>query len=219
MFYYADLSGHGARELNLQKRADLEEALAKGMTQVVLDGSHPGVDLPSHLKGNVQVRLNLSHSFRLRVFELTAEGVRASLSFSRVEHLCVLPWEAIYSMQPTRGDDPGRLYFPSLPQALKEHFLALSGLSEEELSAQLGGAPRAPLSRPTPPPPSPLRRADEALEGVDESWSDRLPHVSSPAGRAPAPEEGGEGEEEEGVISFSRFQRPAPRGPAGAERR
>ncbi|MBN1961893.1 MAG: hypothetical protein JW841_13185 [Deltaproteobacteria bacterium] len=77
------------------KKTVLNELLAQGMVLVTLDARSDGVDVPQHLRGDAQLRLNLSYRFGLPM-QLDDVGVNATLTFSGTPYPCRLPWSAIY---------------------------------------------------------------------------------------------------------------------------
>jgi stringent starvation protein B len=197
------------------------------MTQVVLNTRAEGVSLPAHLMGQEQVVLNLSYAFRLRVFELNADAVRASLSFGGQEFECVLPWESVYLIRPASGESEGAMYLEAMPPALRAQLFSAAGLSNEEGEALLNERLQAlddevfleeaglfaregsdlegdlerdepPLVTPAPPRPALRRASEDEEEELDDQWLERLPQLGEP------PQE--ELSEEEGeVISFQAF--------------
>lgn len=116
-------------ELNQHKQSALEESLSVGMTSVYIDSTREGVSLPDHLMGQPRVILNLSYLFKLKVFEIDREGVRASLSFGGSDFLCVLPWESLYLLHladPADAEDVGALFWESIPPVMRSQFEALA---------------------------------------------------------------------------------------------
>jgi stringent starvation protein B len=77
------------------KRSVLEQLLDQGMVLVALDARVDGVDVPSHLAGDPQLRLNLSYRFGLPM-SVESWGVRATLTFAGVPFTCRFPWAAIF---------------------------------------------------------------------------------------------------------------------------
>lgn len=206
------------------KRRDLENHLNRGMTQVVLDATCEGVELPAHLMGQDQVVLNLSYAFHLRVFEIDLDGVKASLSFSGQEHLCVLPWSCVYFIRLASGEDEGSMYLESMPLSMREHLMKLAGLDLEDLdesfdelsgdssfdlSTSLDDDGLPPIVTPSPPRPA-LRRADLVSEdSLDEAepWIEQLPQVerAQEGGGSDELEAEEEPDEEGEPISFTDF--------------
>ncbi len=77
------------------KKTVLEQLLEQGMVLVALDARVHGVDVPTHLGKDPQLRLNLSYRFGL---PMTVEdwGVAATLTFAGVPYSCRFPWAAIF---------------------------------------------------------------------------------------------------------------------------
>jgi stringent starvation protein B len=69
------------------KRALLNELLEQGMVLVTVDARNKSVDVPSYLRNDAQLRLNLSYRFGLPISLLTFNGQA---------YECCLPWTAIY---------------------------------------------------------------------------------------------------------------------------
>jgi stringent starvation protein B len=145
------------------KRECLEKLLAEGLVFIQLDARAKGVDLPPHLRGQPVVGLNLSLNFRLEVFDVTDDGIRASLSFQGVRHLCVVPMSAIFLMGLAEGD--GSFVFPeSAPVELQARLRAAMA-AETASAAQAGPASAEDTpdgenvdDEPPPPPPPPRGR-------------------------------------------------------------
>jgi hypothetical protein len=93
------------------------EAFAKlidlGMVMITLDTRVPGVDVPTHLRGISELRLNFSHRFGIEDFAYDERGVRASLSFNGQSHYCVIPWAAVFMLY-SHAD--GKVLVFDLPQ-------------------------------------------------------------------------------------------------------
>jgi stringent starvation protein B len=77
------------------KKTVLTELLEQGMVLVTLDARCEGVDVPKHLAGDAQLRLNLSYRFGLPM-QLDDEAVTATLTFAGTPYACRLPWNAVY---------------------------------------------------------------------------------------------------------------------------
>jgi hypothetical protein len=146
--------------------------------------------------GQEQVVLNLSYAFHLKVFELSLEGVQASLSFSGQESLCVIPWESVYFIRLASGEEEGAIYLESMPMSVRQLLLHAAGVDIEldesddgdleDLSYDLSSSlddESLPIVSPTPPRPA-LRRADQVSEDSldgDESWIEGLPRLNTEA--------------------------------------
>ena len=77
------------------KKSVLEELLEQGMVLVALDARVEGVEVPSHLHQDPQLRLNLSYRFGLPM-DVSEWGVAATLTFAGVPFECRIPWCAIF---------------------------------------------------------------------------------------------------------------------------
>ncbi len=110
-------------EAERKKRTALIELLEGGIVMVHLDARYEGVDVPEHLKESPALALNLSHAFRLDVFELGPYAVTASLSFGDSRYACVLPWGSIFAMT-RHSDDERRVLVESMPPELIKQLVA-----------------------------------------------------------------------------------------------
>lgn len=145
------------------KRECLEKLLAEGLVFIQLDSRVEGVDLPAHLRRQPVVGLNLSLNFRIEVFDITDEGIRASLSFQGVRHLCVVPWDAVFLMGLADGE--GSFVFPEsapieLQARLRAAMAAEAAAKGADASAEAGaegGADDDDVDDEPPPPPPPPR--------------------------------------------------------------
>ena len=77
------------------KKSVLEELLEQGMVLVALDARVEGVEVPSHLHLDPQLRLNFSYRFGLPM-DINAWGVAATLTFAGVPFECRIPWGAVF---------------------------------------------------------------------------------------------------------------------------
>ena len=82
-------------EPSSSKQALLRKLLEESMVLVTLDARLEEVRVPKHLRGDPQLRLNLSHRFGLPL-NLDENGVQATLTFGGVPYDCELPWSSIY---------------------------------------------------------------------------------------------------------------------------
>ena len=92
---------------NEQKPRFVEQALPRTSVFLHLDPRRPGVVVPEHLRALPGVTLQVGHIGMLIPMPdlaVDAEGVRATLSFSRQPHACVLPWSAIYALVTDTGE-------------------------------------------------------------------------------------------------------------------
>lgn len=100
----------------MNKKDLVGSMLDQGLIHILVDTRTPGVDLPEHLMGRVDVKINLSWQFKTLI-ELTDQGIFANLSFNGETRQVVIPWFAIYfvgSKQTQEGilfpeDAPGEI--------------------------------------------------------------------------------------------------------------
>lgn len=83
---------------NVIRKHFLEEWLRAGLTEVFVDPTYPGVQLPEQFRAADSLKLNLSWNFKC-FMELRDDGVHVDLSFSGQESRVVLPWNSIQGMQ------------------------------------------------------------------------------------------------------------------------
>ncbi|MBR58189.1 MAG: stringent starvation protein B [Myxococcales bacterium] len=82
-----------------EKMRRVEELLEQGMVMVHLDARLMGVAVPAAHLGNHALALNLSYRFEIPDFEISDQGIQASLSFSGDPFPCLLPWDAIFAVR------------------------------------------------------------------------------------------------------------------------
>lgn len=166
-----------------EKQAVLDRLVTEGVVMLHLDARRPGVKVPTHLKNEMQLRLNFNHLRGKRDLAINGWGVRESLSFGGIWSQVAVPWSAIYALS-AEGKEP--LVFPEdLPEEMVE--AALARLQREGASAEEAPSSRPARSvRPRPaavaeaPPPAPaapsvvtavpsLVPAPEPLAAAEES--------------------------------------------------
>ncbi len=81
-----------------EKRDSFERMLDLGKVMIHLDARRFGVDVPDGHREQHHLRLDFSYRFRLDVFQVNERGVTASLSFGGRNHLCKIPWTAVFGM-------------------------------------------------------------------------------------------------------------------------
>lgn len=127
------------------KRSMIKMALDKGLIQVVVDATKPGVKLPDHLLGSDRVTLNLSWAFKTPM-ELGDAGLSAVLSFGGKNEEIMLPWDSIWLL---KTPDQALLFYESAPFSPEK---ATPKLDPKELLKALEGG-----SEITPPRKNHLR--------------------------------------------------------------
>lgn len=80
------------------KRARLLLALERGMTMIHVDARRQGVIIPSHLKGEMRLLLNLSYRFIPRDLVVTEDAIHSTLTFSSEQFRVTVPWGAVYGI-------------------------------------------------------------------------------------------------------------------------
>jgi stringent starvation protein B len=80
------------------KKERLLAALEQGMVMIHLDARRPGVLVPSHLRNEAHLRLNLSYRFDPPDLSVSDWGVRCSLSFSGTRFTVAVPWSALFAI-------------------------------------------------------------------------------------------------------------------------
>ncbi len=124
------------------KQAVMLELLREGYAFVVLDARRPGVSVPPHLAGNSGLVLQFAYDMPVPIRDLTVDqaGIRATLSFQRSPHACVIPWDAVYVLH----DGEGRgVQFPTdAPADLSADDVEAAPAAEPPPAAKPGKKPR-----------------------------------------------------------------------------
>ncbi len=81
-----------------EKKARLLDALDKGMVMIHLDARRPGVLVPTSLRNEAHLRLNLSYRFEPPDLTVGEWGVRSTLSFSGSRFTVAVPWSALFAI-------------------------------------------------------------------------------------------------------------------------
>ena len=89
--------------------------LKEGWTSLHLDARRAGVIVPEAFRGEAHLVLQYGHDLPILIpdLEVDDDGVRATLSFSRIDHLTVVPWSAVYAVACVDGR--GVLYPEDVP--------------------------------------------------------------------------------------------------------
>lgn len=127
----------------LEKKDRLLAALDQGMVMVHLDARSPGVMVPTHLRGEHHLRLNLSYRFDPPDLAVGEWGVRSTLSFSGSRFGVAVPWSALFAIT-SYATNEFWMYPDSLPPEL------LDAATEKVPADEVPGAvaPASPPSRP-----------------------------------------------------------------------
>ena len=119
----------------MEKRSVFEDFLQGNIVKVIVDGTNPEVRIPEDLVDKEEVALTISYSYHLPFLEITNTGVEAELSFGGSAFRCLLPWDAIYSMETIKGINEGKNFIDigSMPLRMRERAAASIGLTLEEI--------------------------------------------------------------------------------------
>ena len=92
--------------------------LSEGWVALHLDARRPGVVVPAPFSSQAQLVLQYGCSMPIPIpdLEVTAAGVSATLSFSRVPHRTYVPWSAVFAVTCTNGC--GAIYREDAPREL-----------------------------------------------------------------------------------------------------
>lgn len=119
----------------MEKRSVFEDFIQGNIVRVVVDGTCPEACIPEDLVGKEEVPLTISYSYNLPFLEITNSGVEAELSFNGSAFRCLLPWDAIYSIETIKGINEGKNFIDigSMPLRMRERAAASIGLTLEEI--------------------------------------------------------------------------------------
>lgn len=120
--------------------------LKDGWVTVYIDARLPGVAVPDHLR--TETRLVLQYGLNMPVpvedLEVTDEGVKATLSFSRTPWQTMIPWAAIYVIACTDGR--GVLFQEDVPPELMSSFVGGEEVTDGEDAEESLSSPRKPVA-------------------------------------------------------------------------
>jgi len=114
------------------KRAIAEALLERGSIFIHLDPRAESVQVPSFLRAQPQVVLQVGLNMPIPIFDLNVDddGVTATLSFNRTPHYCYVPWDAIFAL--VGEDGRGRVFLESMPSEIKSEIDREASASELE---------------------------------------------------------------------------------------
>jgi len=97
------------------KQESFSTLLKEGWVSLHLDARVEGVVVPAPFASQPHLVLQYGQNMPIPIedLEVTAGGVSASLSFSRVPHRTFIPWSAVYLITCTNGS--GMLYQEDIP--------------------------------------------------------------------------------------------------------
>ena len=144
--------------------------LKEGWTSLHLDARHPGVSVPAAFRGEAHLVLQYGYDLPVPIRDLEVDdyGVRATLSFSRTDHLTVVPWSAVYAVACIDGrgvlyddDVPSDVSVVATPEAAEApavEIAAAGGASGEASVRRLRSIPAHPDAALEEPLAAPRRR-------------------------------------------------------------
>ena len=102
---------------NKNKYDFLIHLLSEGDAMVCLDARNPNVDVPNTHKDNSALSLVFNLNFR-RPFDVTEDGIFATLAFGGRPHKCVIPFDAVWAIHEPESKK-GQVWEESFPKDLK----------------------------------------------------------------------------------------------------
>lgn len=144
------------------KKNVLEQLLEQGMVLVALDARIGGVDVPTHLGKDPQLRLNLSYRFGLPM-AVDDWGVCATLTFAGVPYDCRFPWTSIFLMVSHVSGQP-YLFPDDIPAELLSQSPDMATDAQAVVPKAGPERPKLTLVPPTAAAPKPAAPADEPQE-------------------------------------------------------
>jgi stringent starvation protein B len=165
-----------------EKKARLLAALDRGMVMIHLDARRPGVLVPTSLRGESHLRLNLSYRFEPPDLTVGEWGVRCTLSFSGSRFKVAVPWSALFAVT-SQVTKESWAYPDDMPAELLEQSMVTSKVPEAVTEQAVAPAPSVERPRavlrevlPPPEPEAPLSAAES--EGPkDEPPEPRRGHL------------------------------------------
>ena len=122
-------------DLNKKKYDFLLYLLEEGDAMVCLDSRHPDVDVPASHKDNSSLNLVFNLNFK-RPFEVTEEGIFASLAFNGRPHQCALPFSAVWAIYDPKMKN-GQVWEESIPTDMNLSDQAIVIKPEEKPASKL----------------------------------------------------------------------------------
>ncbi len=101
-----------------EKKERLLSALEQGMVMIHLDARRPGVLVPSSLKQEAHLRLNVSYRFDPPDLTVGDWGIRCTLSFSGTRFRVAVPWSALFAITPCYAAKEFWMYPDDMPKEL-----------------------------------------------------------------------------------------------------
>jgi stringent starvation protein B len=155
------------------KKNVLEQLLDQGMVLVALDARVDGVEVPSHLGRDAQLRLNLSYRFGLPM-TVDEWGILATLTFAGVPFNCRFPWRSVFLLVSHVSGQP-YLFPDDIPPELLSQATAEAGIDAKiftSASAQPAASPRPKLRLVTSEQTASTDETQPGDEDIDDAVDD-----------------------------------------------
>ena len=162
------------------KKDLLLQMLDEGLVMLHLDARQPGVIVPSFLKEDPHLRLNLSYRFGLPDLQIDDEAISTTLSFRQTPFHCVIPFHALWALsQPPASEMT--LFPDAMPLSLFSNLVRELHLGEEEaeeeeaeegVEEREGRSRQGDVEESTPELGSKARRSRKAPERGEEERID-----------------------------------------------
>ena len=123
------------KALDTKKYDFLLYLLEEGDAMVCLDSRHPDVDVPASHKDNSSLNLVFNLNFK-KPFEVTEEGIFASLAFKGRPHQCALPFSAVWAIYDPKMKN-GQVWEESIPTDMNLSDQAIVIKPEEKPASKL----------------------------------------------------------------------------------
>jgi stringent starvation protein B len=127
-----------------EKKARLMAALDKGMVMIHLDARRPGVIVPTSLRSEAHLRLNLSYRFDPPDLTVGEWGIRCTLSFSGSRFTVAVPWSALFAIT-SHSTKEFWMYPDDMPAELIQQTMVTS---KATLPEPAGEQPASSVERP-----------------------------------------------------------------------
>jgi stringent starvation protein B len=161
------------------KKERLLAALEQGMVMIHLDARRPGVLVPTHLRNESHLRLNLSYRFEPSDLSVNDWGVRSTLSFSGTRFTVAVPWSALFAIASHVTKELFWMYPDDMPPELLQQTMVTSKVPVQELDS-------------APPPPVVVEARPRAVlrevPGEEKEPEPTLTPLPAPESQGPSDE-------------------------------
>ena len=152
-------------DLSKKKYDFLLFLLEEGDAMVCLDSRHEGVDVPKNQKTNSSLNLVFNLNFR-RPFDVTEDGIFATLAFNGRPHKCILPFDAVWAIYDPNMKN-GQVWEESIPKDMN--------LAEQVMGVSTKDPMEIPTENPTENPPAKPQAVLKAMKSSGKPGSETQP--------------------------------------------